>query len=94
MGGTMITIDPIKKAEIDLANIKPITPRQARLALNHFDLRDSVEAAILNADQNTKDEWEFANEIRRDWPALTQLAFAIGITESQLDELFIYGATL
>jgi hypothetical protein len=90
----MITINQEKKAKIDLARIKPITPRQARLALNHFNLRETVENAIHGADQNTKDEWGFATEIKRDWPALIQLAFAVGITETQLNELFIYGATL
>jgi len=90
----MITINHEKKAEMDLARIKPITPRQARLALNHFNLRTLVESAMLNADQNTLDEWEYAVEIKRDWPALVQLAYSIGITDAQLDELFIYGATL
>jgi hypothetical protein len=71
-----------------------ITPRQARLALNFYDLRSSVDAAMLMASQNIKDEWAFANEIRRDWPALQVLAASLGITNTQLDELFIYGATL
>jgi hypothetical protein len=71
-----------------------ITGRQARLALNHFSLRDAVEAAIASADQNTKDEWEYANEIRRDWASLIAMATAIGITSEQLDELFIYGGGL
>lgn len=71
-----------------------ITPRQARLALNHFELRETVEDAIAEADQNIKDEWEFANEIRRDWPALIQLASSVGITVSQLDDLFIYAREL
>lgn len=71
-----------------------LTPRQARLALNHFNLRQAVETAIANADQNTKDEWEFANEIRRDWATLTAMVTLLGLTSSQIDDLFIYGANL
>jgi hypothetical protein len=73
---------------------KSLTPRQARLALNHFELRQIVEDAVAEADQNVKDEWEFANEILRTWETLVVLAQAINITEEQLDDLFRYGAKL
>jgi hypothetical protein len=71
-----------------------ITARQARLVLNRHNLRQTVETAIANADQDTKDEWEFATEIRRDWASLVQIATAIGLTNEQLDDMFIEGATL
>lgn len=71
-----------------------ITPRQARLILNQYNLRETVETAIANADQNTKDEWEFSDHIRRDWPSLISIASGIGITESQLDQMFIEASEL
>ena len=92
--GEPIQIDEGKKTRYLAENPPSLTPRQARLALNHFGLRESVETAIASADQNTKDEWEFANEILRNWQALIDMSTVIGITSEQLDELFRYGAKL
>ncbi len=66
-----------------------VTPRQIRRALTVAGLRETVEAAVAAADQGTKDDWEFANEVRRDWPALNQMATALGMTSEQVDALFI-----
>lgn len=66
-----------------------VTPRQIRWALNASGLRAMVEGAIASSDQNTKDAWEFSNEVRRDNPLLTGLAAGLGMTKGQLDDLFI-----
>lgn len=75
-----------------------ITPRQAKLALLGAGLLSQAEAAIasLPAEQKAvaQIEWEYAHEFRRDWPLLTALAAGMGLTEAQVDELFIIGATL
>lgn len=65
-----------------------VTPRQIRWALNASGLRATVEGAVANADQDTRDAWEFSNEIRRDNPLLNSLAAAMGMTSAQLDDLF------
>jgi hypothetical protein len=70
-----------------------VTPRQIRRALNDAGLRATVEAAIAAADQATRDDWEFALEIRRDWPALAGMAAALGLTGAQVDTLFTQAAT-
>ncbi len=70
-----------------------VTPRQIRWALNAAGLRATVEAAISGADQNTKDAWEFSNEVRRDNPLLNSLAAALGMSSEQLDELFRLAAS-
>lgn len=87
--GNPIDIDEGKKNK----NPRTLTPRQARLALNHFGLREIVEQTV-SGNLNFKDEWEYANEIDRDWTTLTALSSQIGITDEQLDELFRYGAKL
>jgi hypothetical protein len=87
--GEAIQIDQGKKA----ANPQTLTPRQARLALNHFGMRDAVEQAV-SGNINFKDEWEFANEVDRNWSTLVTLSEQIGITSEQLDELFRYGSRL
>ncbi len=66
-----------------------VSPRQIRRALNAAGLRSSVEVAIAAAAQDVKDDWEFALEVRRDWPALNAMAASLGMTSQQVDELFI-----
>ena len=70
-----------------------VTPRQIRWALNAAGLRATVEGAIASADQNTKDAWEFSNEVRRDNPLVTGLAAALGMSAAQLDDLFRLAAS-
>jgi hypothetical protein len=87
------------KADWNLAREAPtpvpesVTPRQIRRALTAFGLRATVEAAIAGADQATRDDWEFALEIRRDWPALTAMATQMNLTSEQVDALFVQAAT-
>ena len=71
-----------------------VTPRQARLALQQAGMLAAVEAWIAQADAATRIEWEFALEVRRDWPALLACGAALGLTEEQLDGLFAQAATL
>lgn len=80
-----------------LATARPYgrcTPRQARLALARSDLLTAVQAWIATAPQATQIEWEFAQEIHRDWPPIAEAATALGLTEAQLDDLFALAATL
>lgn len=76
-----------------------ITPRQAKLALLSAGLLDDVDAAIeAIPDAATKRvaqiEWEYAQDVRRDWPMLNQVAAQMGMTDAQIDELFIMAAAL
>lgn len=81
---TPATADPVPEV---------VTPRQAKIALLQAGLLDDVEAGIeAIADPAIKRlaqiEWEYAQEVRRDWPLLNQLAADMGMTDEQLDELF------
>lgn len=71
-----------------------VSPRQARLALRQAGLLGTVTAWIDQADEATRIEWEFAIEIRRDWPPIAQCGAALGLAEAQLDGLFALAATL
>lgn len=70
------------------------TPRQARLVLAQAGLLTAVEAWIATAPQSVQIEWEYANEIRRDWPPIADAAMALGLTDAQLDALFEQAPTL
>ena len=71
-----------------------ITPRQARLALLNAGLLNAVEAYVATQSRSVQIEWEFANEIRRDWQPVLQAASALGLSNAQVDELFMSAASL
>lgn len=71
-----------------------LTARQAKLVLHNAGLLDDVDAAVAASDKATQIEWEYATEIRRDWPTLVAMSTALGMTSEQLDGLFAAGAHL
>lgn len=71
-----------------------ITIRQAKLALLSAGLLDDVDAAIAQADRATQIEWEYATEVHRNWLTLRSVQGAGGLTDEQVDELFIRAASL
>ena len=71
-----------------------LTPRQIRLVLNAANLRTEVENAVVAADQNTKDMWGYSSVFLRTDPILNAMATSLGISSSQLDQLFEQGQTL
>ena len=78
------------------------SPWQIRKALNHFGIRDQIEAHIASADQDTKDAWEWATEFREDDPhvaaAVVALAPEINMTETDAEafkhQIFALAVTL
>jgi hypothetical protein len=89
-----------EQAAIDALRAAPplvsqsISPRQIRQSLTHFGLRDSVESAVQAGDQDLKDWWEYATEFERSHPKVAQMGQALGVTDAQLDALWVYGNTL
>lgn len=66
-----------------------VTPYQARVALTNAGLRDQVETVVAQADQGTRDAWEYGIAVDRHSPMIVALAGTIGLTEEQVNELFI-----
>lgn len=60
-----------------------------RLALNAAGLRDAVEQAVKAAGGDAVDLWEYAADIERAHKMVIQIAGAIGVTSTQLDDLFL-----
>ena len=71
-----------------------VSPRQIRQALTRAGLRASVEAAVASGDQDTRDWWEFATEFQRAHPMVAAMGPGLGVTPSELDDLWILAATL
>lgn len=81
---------------------QPVVPfavsmRQGRLALLAAGLLDAVDAGIAGIvnpveRRAAQIDWEYATEIRRDSPLIASLGPALGLSEAQIDELFIAAA--
>tara|TARA_R110000782_G_scaffold114830_1_gene204970 strand:- start:454 stop:930 length:477 start_codon:yes stop_codon:yes gene_type:complete len=78
-----------------LASIpRSVTMRQARLALLSAGLLPAVEDAIAGAGPAAKIEWEYAQEVERAAGLVPTMGAALGMTEAQLDALFIKASEL
>jgi hypothetical protein len=75
-----------------------ITMRQARRALHQQGLLDDVSNAIEALPDppktDAKIEWEYSNEVQRYNGLVSSLAPMLGLSEQDIDNLFILGATL
>ena len=72
---------------------KPISPRQARLILLQYNLLDDIEA-MLATDRTMQIWWEYSLDIKRDNEHIINAGIALGLTEEQLDTMFIEGSKL
>lgn len=90
------TMQPYSPPDTPPAPVVPVavSMRQARLAMLGAGILGTVEAAIEAAGAAAKIEWEFAQEIRRDWPLVEQVIVATGMDPQQVDQLFIVASTL
>lgn len=85
-----LIVDPTLKP----GYLAPVSPRQIRQALTRVNLRDLVEAAIAQSDQDTKDWYEFATAFDRTNPKVAELAAALNVTDEQLDQLWTLANSL
>ena len=97
----MATADEIAAADIadKRASIKPITRAQAKAALIINGLIGNVQPAIdAIEDPMTRalaqNDWDERLTFERDNPTLVGMAAALGMTDEQLDALFVQAATL
>lgn len=84
------------------AHLNPVTPvivpskvtmRQARLALLQADLLDQVETLLQSMEgpegQAARIEWDYSSEVNRYKPFVQSLGSQLGLTDEELDQLFI-----
>ena len=79
-----------RKEEI---KVKSITPRQARLKLLEVGLLDELEV-IITTNRAWRIEWEYATEVKRDSPLIDAVASQAGLTDDQVDTMFIEASKL
>jgi hypothetical protein len=77
---------------------KEVTMKQARLALLNAGLLSQVESTIAGLPSPDKEavsiQWEYSTTLRRSHSWVLALADALGLTESQLDDLFTTAESL
>lgn len=75
-----------------------VTMRQARqsmLATGILGQVDSIIAAMPGDEgESARIDWNHAQDVRRDWPLIGEIGPQIGLTEQQIDDLFLYAATI
>ncbi len=75
-----------------------VTMRQCRIALLGAGLLESVQSSIASmpgADgERARIDWEYAQEVRRDWPLIAYMAGDLGLSDEQVDGLFMTAATI
>lgn len=75
-----------------------VTMRQARLALLQYGMLAQVNTAVANMPGESGDtariEWDFAGTVERGSPLVGLLVSELGITDSQLDDLFRLAGSL
>ena len=74
--------------------VASVTMRQARLALLAVDLLDDVEAAVAAAGRAAQIEWEYATDVQRNHPLIAAVQAAKGLTDADVDQLFISAAEM
>lgn len=75
-----------------------VSMRQARLALLAGGLLAGVDAAIASLPEPQKSQaaiaWEYSQEVRRQDGFVSMLGAALGLTEDQIDQLFVEASAL
>ena len=88
--------DTFEEAYSRLATQITITRAQAKLALLHIGLLDTLEAFMANptTPRNYKIAWEDALTFKRNSPTIVAVSQILNLTDEQVDELFCFGSSL
>lgn len=86
-------IAPYIKVEPVVIVPNSITPLQAKLQLLEIGLLDEVES-MVKADRKVELYWTNAQNFYKDDAILQNMAMALGLSDTQLDELFINASKL
>lgn len=82
------------KPEPEPAKPSVVSMRQARLALLQVGLLSQVDAAVAAGGEADKITWEYATEVQRGDSLVQNLASGLGLTDKDLDNLFLLASTL
>lgn len=94
-GWTVVNLTPEQIEDARKSRVpQSISIRQACQALEGAGLLDDVEAAVAASPRYVQIDWERATSVDRTWPTLIAMQSALGLTDRQIDDLFVLAATL
>lgn len=82
------------RARPKIRQVMRVSARQIRMALSQVGLRDDVEAAVAAGSRDLQDWYEFTRIFERDHPQVVAMAALLGVTDTQLDDLWNLAITL
>jgi hypothetical protein len=91
---TDLTIEELATRLAEWRRGMVVSPLQMRRALRAQALADAVAAYVAVQDADTQDAWEYAVEIRRNDALIAAAADALGMSETEVDDLFRLAASL
>lgn len=71
-----------------------VSIRQAKMALHTANLLDDIDAAVMATGRLAQIEWEYATEVRRNHPLIAMIQVAKGLTDEEIDTLFVSASLL
>lgn len=75
-----------------------VTMRQARQAMLYAGILAQVDALIAampgEEGESARIDWAYAHDVKRDWPLIGALGPQLGLTERQIDDLFVYAGSI
>lgn len=83
-----------ESSAIARAAMPSLTPAQLDLALLQFGLLDAVESFVAAADRPTQIAYKRVQTFERSNPLLNTAAGLLGMTDEQIDAVWMYGAAL
>jgi len=93
--GIVVTEPPVVEPQEPVVYIPTqVTMRQARLALHAEGLLTGINSAIEQMGEAAKIEWEYAPYVQRDNPLIAMVQQAYGMTDEQIDNLFVSASIL
>ncbi len=76
---TEVEIAALQNASQSAPFARMIDARRLRLALHQLDLLEIVESAIATLSKSAQIDWEYATEIKEDYPLVLALANSLGL---------------
>jgi hypothetical protein len=86
---TEVEIAALQNASQSTPFARMIDARRLRLALHQLDLLEIVESAIATLSKSAQIDWEYATEIKEDYPLVISLSTELGLNVSEIFDIAI-----
>ena len=84
----------IRTAPVEPSVPQIVSARQARLALLQANLLSTVTASVSSMPEDVQITWEYATEWYRNDNLVISIGSSLGLSNTQMDQLFVTASTL